>query len=98
MGIEYRISCAPEGLPKVRELLLRLGGQPSWQFPAQIEFRFRQCRPDEMPDATVVVETEDIYFLDHGGGHEQAAVLFRRIVDEALTFSDSSDSVMITSL
>jgi hypothetical protein len=98
MGIEYRVSCTAKGLPKIGELLLRLGGQPSSQFPTQIEFRFRPCGPDEMPDATVVVESEGIYFLDGCGGHEQVAVLFRRIVDEALTFSDSSDSVVITSL
>ena len=98
MGIEYRVSCAPKGLPKIGELLLRLGGQPSPQFPTQIEFRFRQCRPDEMPDATVVVESEGIYFLDHCGERQQVAVLFRQIIDEALTFSDSSDSVVITSL
>ena len=94
MGIEYRVSCVPEGLPKVGELLRRLGGQ----FPTQIEFRFRPCRSDEMPDATVVVEPERIYFLDHCRERQQVAVLFRQIIDEALTFSDSSDSVVITSL
>lgn len=98
MGIEYRVSCAPEGLPKVGELLRRLGGQPSSQFPTQIEFRFQPCRPDELPDATVVVETEGVYFLDHCGKREQVAVLLRQIIDEALKFSDSSDSVVITSL
>ena len=98
MGIEYRISCAPKGLPKVGELLRRLGGQPSPQFPTRIEFRYRPCRPDEMPDATVVLETEGIYFLDGCGESERVALLFRHIIDEALTFSDSSDSVVITSL
>ena len=98
MGIEYRISCAPDGLPKIGELLHRRGGQPSPQFPTQIEFRFRPCGPEEMPDATVVVEAAGIYFLDHCGEREQVAVLLRQIIDEALTFSDSSDSVVITSL
>ena len=73
-------------------------GAPSSEFPAQIEFRFRLCGPEESPDATVVVESESIYFLDHCGECEQTAVLFRRILDEALSFSDSSDSIMITGL
>ncbi len=98
MGIEYRVSCAPEGLPKLSELLRRLGGIPSPQSPTRIEFRFRSCRPDEVPDATVVLESGGIYFVDHGGEREHVAVLFRRIVDEALTVSDSSDSIIITSL
>jgi hypothetical protein len=99
MGIEYRISCTPEGLSNVGELLGRLGGQPSAEFPAQIEFRFRSSRAEEMPDATVVLEPAGIYFVDHGGAcREAVAVLLRRIMDEALTFSDSSDSVVITSL
>jgi hypothetical protein len=79
-------------------LLHRLGGQPSAQFPAQIEFRFGQCLPTEMPDATVVVDSEGIYFVDSCGDRQQVAVLFRKIIDEALTFSDSSDSVVITGL
>lgn len=79
-------------------MLRRLGGVPSPHFPTQIEFRFRPCRPDELPDATVVVEAASIHFLDHCGEPEKVAVLFRSIVDEALTFSDSSDSVVINSL
>ena len=98
MGIEYRILTASEKLPKFEEFLRRLGGQPSLQFPTQIEFRFQQSQPDEMPDATVVVEPASIYFCDHCGASEPVAVLFRRIIDEALTHSDSSDSIVITSL
>ena len=51
-----------------------------------------------MPDATVVVEPSSIYFCDHGGSREAAAVLFRRIVDEALALSDGSDTIKVTSL
>lgn len=98
MGIEYRISCTAKGLPKIAELLKQLGGQPCSQLPEQINFRFRPSPPTEMPDATVVVEPEGIYFVDHGGDPEQVAVLFRRIVDEALAYADSSDSVVITGL
>ena len=98
MGIEYRIPCPPDKLPKLEEFLRRLGGQPSRQFPDQLEFRFSPSKSDEMPDATAVVESAGIYFCDHCGAREPVAVLFRRIIDEALTFSDSSDSVVITGL
>jgi hypothetical protein len=98
MGIEYRISCAPAGLPKIEELLRRLGGEPSSRFPNQIEFRFRPYQLDEMPDATVAIEPQGIYFLDSCAEREQVAVLFRQIIDEALTFSHPSDSVVVTSL
>ena len=98
MGIEYRISCPPEGLPKLAEFLRRAGGLPSAQSPEQIEFRFRSSSPGEMPDATAVIEPQGLYFCDHCGAREPVAVLFRRIVDEVLRLSGSSDSVVITSL
>ena len=98
MGIEYRISCPPESLPKLEEFLRRAGGLPCAQFPERIEFRFRPSTPDEMPDATAVVEPQGLYFCDHCGAREPVAVLFRRIVDEALTLSDSSDRIVVTSL
>ena len=98
MGIEYRISCSAEGLPKIVELLRRLGGQPSQEFPTHIEFRLAKSSVHEMPDATIIVESEGIYFCDHCGARDQVAVIFRRVIDEALTFSGTSDSVVITSL
>ena len=98
MGIEYRISCPPDKLPKLEAFLRWLGGQPCRQFPEQLEFRIQPSRPDEMPDAIAVVESAGIYFRDNCGAHEAVAVLFRRIIDEALTLSDSSDSVVISSL
>jgi hypothetical protein len=39
-----------------------------------------------------------VYFCDHCGEREPVAVLFRRIIDEALTLSGSSDSIVVTSL
>lgn len=98
MGIEYRISCPTDKLPKLEQFLRRLGGQPGRQFPDQLEFRFRPSKPDEMPDATAVVESAGIYFCDHCGAREPVAVLFRRIIDEALTLSDSGDHVIIKGL
>ena len=98
MGIEYRISCPPENLPKLEEFLRRAGGQPCQQYPGQLEFRFKPSQAQEMPDATAVIEAGGLYFCDHCGASEPVAVLFRRIIDEALSFSDSSDSVTITAL
>lgn len=98
MGIEYHISCPPEKLQKLEEFLLRAGGQPSARFATQIEFRFRQSSPGEMPDATAIVETQGLYFCDHCGARDAVAVLFRRIIDEALSLSDSSDSVVVSTL
>jgi hypothetical protein len=98
MGTEYRISCPPDGLPKMQAFLRRVGGQPCRQFPEQLEFRFQPSQPDGMPDATAVIESAGIYFCVHCGASEPVAVLFRRIIDEALTLSDSSDSLVITTL
>jgi hypothetical protein len=98
MGIEYRISCPRESLPKLEEFLRRVGGQPSTQFPHQLEFRFRPSTANQMPDAIAVIEAQGLYFCDYCGAREPVAVLFRRIIDEALTLSDSSDSIVITSL
>ncbi len=98
MGIEYRISCPSENLQKLEEFLLRAGGRASARFPTQVEFRFRQTSPDEMPDATAIVEPQGLYFCDHCGAREAVSVLFRRIIDEALTLSGSSDSVVVKTL
>lgn len=97
MGIEYRISCTAKGLSQIAELLERLGGVASQEFPRQLEFRFQSSAPGEMPDAAVVVEPAGIYFVDYSR-HEQVAVLFRQIIDEALASSDSSDRVVISGL
>ena len=51
-----------------------------------------------MPDATAVIEPQGLYFCDHCGAREPVAVLFRRIIDEALTLSDSSNSIVVTTL
>ena len=98
MGLEYRISCPPESLAKLGDFLRRVGGQPSAQFPEQIEFRFHPSTSDGMPDATAIIEAQGIYFCDYGGAREQVAVLFRRLIDEALAWSGSSDRVVITSV
>lgn len=98
MGIEYRISCPAERLDELKKFLERRGGRPCAEFPEQIEFRFRESRLDEMPDATAIVEAAGLYFCDHGAAREAVAVLFREIIDEVLRLSDASDSTLVTSL
>ncbi len=98
MGMEYRIFCRPQGQAEVRDSLRRLGGQTSTELPDQFEFHFQPRGSNEMPDASVTIEAESIYFVDYGGERQQVALLLRRIIDDALTSSDSSDSIVITSL
>ena len=98
MGIEYRLSCPPAALPRLEVFLLRLGGQPCSQSPARLEFHLPPSCPGQMPAVTVVPEAEGLYFCDHGGEREAVALLFRRIIDELLVLSDSSDSIVITAL
>lgn len=98
MGFEYRISCPPERLHKLETFLRSAGGLPAAHNPEQLEFRFRPSTPDEMPDAMAVMEEGGVYFCDNRGMREKVDMLFRGIIDEALTLSDSSDSIVVTSL
>jgi hypothetical protein len=98
VGIEYRISCPPERLPELKEFLLRAGGRPWPEFPEQIQFRFRESVVEGRVEATAVIEADGLYFCDHCGAREPVAVLFQRIIDEALTLSGPSDSVVVTGL
>ena len=96
MGIEYRISCPPDKLLHMEQFLMRIGGLPSVQFPEQIEFRYGLSGSDGMPDAFVVIQAAGIHFCDNCGDREALADLFRRIIDEALACTDSTDSITIT--
>ena len=80
------------------QLLQRMGGLSSEKRPERFEFRFSSTGSNVMPDATVVVESESIYFLDSLGDRAQIALLFRRVIDEALTYPDESDSITVTTL
>jgi hypothetical protein len=98
VGSEYRISCPPEKLPELKEFFLRAGGQPWPEFPEQIQFRFGESAVEGTVEATAVIEETGVYFCDHCGTREPVAVLFRRIIDEVLTLSGPSDSVVVTRL
>jgi hypothetical protein len=97
MGIEYRISFSPDKIDKLRADLHRFGGHPAPEKPDRFYFSFSD-HAESRPDATVILETNTVYFCDHGGNREKVAFLFRRIVDEALAYSDHTDSIVITGL
>ena len=98
MGIEYRLSCPPAGLPKLAAFLRQVGGHPSAQPPGGFEFRFGPAPSGGVPDVTAVLEPGGLYLCDHGEPRDAVALFFRRVVDELLSLSDASDSVVITSL
>jgi hypothetical protein len=76
MGTEYHLSCPSECLPDIATLLHRAGGLPCPQHPEQIEFRFRLCKLDDMPDVTVKIESAGIYFLDNGAIAKKSPTCF----------------------
>jgi len=97
MGIEYCISFPPEKIDELRKTMLIFGGKCG-ENANRFEFRFGP--PDEKwADATVVLDWEGgIYFCDHCGNREKVSVLFHRIISKALTYSDSSDSIVVKEL
>ncbi len=50
-----------------------------------------------MPDAFVLLEEEGVYFCDYAR-NDKSAVIFRDLIDEALTHSDASGSVVVHDL
>jgi hypothetical protein len=97
MGYEYRFSCTPKALSKMEAFLLRRGWEHTERDSRLFEFWSGPKEPSNCPVATLVLEDSGIYFCDHGGAREHSAVLFRDIIDEALTYSDGADSIVVTS-
>jgi hypothetical protein len=62
------------------------------------EFRFSGSQSDSaMPDISVAFEEDGVYLCDYSRSDKSAA-LMRGLIDEALTESGSSDSVLLQSL
>jgi hypothetical protein len=99
MGQEYRIAWKSVDAASARAWLLRRGGKSVvFEKKESFEFRFEDRKDGStMPDASVALEEDGIYFCDYSRG-EKSAAIFREIIDEALTHSDSSDSVLVRSL
>lgn len=98
MGYEYRFSCTPKALTEIEAFLLRRGWVRADRDSRKFEYWTDAKEPGSWPVATLVLEDSGIYFCDHGGARESSAVLFRDIIDEALTYTDSTDSVLVTGI
>ena len=99
MGHEYRIAWKQAHRDDARDWLCRRGGKAVvFEGRESFEFRFDgSADHTKMPDASVILEEEGVYFCDFSGSPGSATIL-RGLIDEALGHSDSSDSVVIQSL
>ena len=98
MGNEYYFSCTLKALDEIEAFLMRTGWERTMRDSRCFEHWSVSKGPDAWPDATLSLEEARIYFCDHGGAQELRAVLFRRVIDELLTYSDGSDSIVVTSI
>ena len=99
MGREYRIAWKPVDVTSAKAWLEGRGGK-AVVFDTKEVFEFRFCGHHDastMPDASVALEKDGICFCDYSRSDKSAAI-FRDLIDEALTRSDSSDSVVVRSL
>jgi hypothetical protein len=98
MGIEYYFSCTPKALTELEAFLLRTGWERTERDPRCFDYWSVPKQPHAWPDATLSLGEARIYYCDHGGAKEFSAFLFRRVIDQLLTYSDDSDSIVITSI
>ncbi|MES2693088.1 MAG: hypothetical protein V4773_06415 [Verrucomicrobiota bacterium] len=99
VGQEYRIAWKPVDAASAKAWLVRRGGKPVVVDGRELfEFRFGSSQdPSAMPDAFVLLEEEGVYFCDYAR-NDKSAVIFRDLIDEALTHSDASGSVVVHDL
>ena len=89
MGLEYKIGChqSPAGLDR---RLRSIQGFSEYDQEHGL-YHFRSPENQEVartPDASAGIETDGIYFNDHGGSRELVSVVFRRLIDAALAEAD----------
>ena len=97
MGQEYRISSRASALEELKTACIRIGGTQRAEVPDSFEFRSRKDEPvSKMPDASVVLCDDHIWFCDHGGSKEFVAPVFLKLVNVALTHSDWPDGIRIS--
>ena len=96
MGNEYRISGAKLQPAELKELLARLGRKEIKGQQLCFEFRSPDSKPIQgMPDASVTLASEDLWFCDCGGPREYVGHLFLRVVQATLNSSDWPDGIRI---
>ena len=91
MGIEYKIKCDPAKMPDFDAFLRRQPFFVSYD-PERRLYNLRtpaSQTPEDFPDGYVVLEPDGIYFCDNLTAPDDAAKILRRLIDEALRFSDS---------
>jgi len=98
MGIEYYFSCTPKALTELEAFLLQSGWKRTEGDPRRFDYWSVPQQPNAWPAATLSLEKTRIYYCDHGGAKEFSAFLFRRVIDQLLTYSDDSDSIVIRSI
>lgn len=91
MGIEYSVKFTLPEVVKVEALLKQLGCSPGAS-PCEKYFEFRkECSSTGMPDATVMLTDDGLYYCDHGGfGREFLGRLVASLVSRfgAVTIRD----------
>jgi hypothetical protein len=99
VGHEYRIEWKSGSVAGIKAWLERRGGLPvTFDAQERFEFRFGSVESaSKLPDALVALEKDSVYFCDNVRT-EKSAAIFRSLIDEALTHSGSSDSVVVHSL
>ena len=96
MGQEYRISSRASALKELMALCVRLGGTQATEGTTTFEFRSRKNEPSSaMPDASVHLHEDHIWFCDYGGPKEFVAPVFLKLVNIALRHSDGPDGIRI---
>ena len=96
MKQEYRISSRDSALEELKTLCLRLGGTPLTVGPTSFEFRSREDEPSAaMPDASVHLHDDHIWFCDNGGPSEFVAPVFMKLLNVALRHSNEPDGIRI---
>jgi hypothetical protein len=98
MGYEYYFSSTPKALGRMESFLLRTGWERTERDSRCFEHWSAPKGPGAWPDATLSLQEARIYFSDYGGAQASRAVLFRQVIDKLLTYSDGSDSIVVTSI
>ena len=96
MGQEYRISSRTSALDELKALCVRLDGMQLTEGTTSFEFRSRKNEPSSaMPDASVHLHDDHLWFCDHGGPNEFVAPIFLKLLNVALRHSDGPEGIRI---
>ena len=89
MGIEYKIKC--EKVPDFDAFLRRQPFFESYDTERKL-YNLRMPgsqKSEDFPDGYATLESDGIYFCDNLTAKDDAAKILRRLIDEALRFSES---------